>query len=96
MLRDRRVSVRPAENPLLVAHHMNAEVTKDDLFQIPIGRVILNPLHVAAEPVPLVQNRTMGVGEPRRIIHLVGSQLTEPLQMRLQVIIKRRVEIEPQ
>ena len=66
------------------------------LLQLAIGRVIFDPLHVAAELVALVQHRRMAVGEPRAFVEMAAGERAEAVEMRLDVAEQRLRQMQPQ
>ena len=68
---------------------MNAELAERGGFQLAIGRVIFDPLRVAAELVALVQHRGVAVGQPRAFVEMTAGELAEPVEMRLDVAEQR-------
>jgi hypothetical protein len=65
---------RPAQDALACRHRVNAEFAERGFFQLAIGRMIFDPLGVAAKPVALVQHRRVAVGEPRALIEMPAGQ----------------------
>jgi hypothetical protein len=47
--------------------------------------MVFDPLYVAAEAVALMQHRHMAVGKPRAFVEATAGQLTQAIQMRLDV-----------
>ena len=50
------------------------ELAEGGALKLPIGRMILDPLHVAAEAVALMEDRGMAVGEPRAFIEMAAGE----------------------
>ncbi len=65
-------------------------------LQFAIGRVIFDPLRVAAEFVALVQHRRMAVGEPRAFVEMATGEPAEPVEMRLDVVEQRIRQMDTQ
>ena len=65
-------------------HRVDAELAEGDAFQLAIGGMIFDPLHVAAKAVALVQDRRVPVGQPRAVVEMVAGECAEPIQMRLR------------
>ena len=80
-----RIGLRPAQNALAQRHRMDAELAERGLLQFAIGRMIFDPLRVAAKTVALVQHRPMAVGKPRAFVEMAAGQAAEPVEMRLDV-----------
>ena len=68
---------------------MNAEFAERGALQLAIGRVIFDPLRVAAETVALVQHRGVAVGQPRAFVEMTAGERAEPVEMRLDVAEQR-------
>ena len=96
VLGDNRVSVAPAQNALADRHRVNAELRERDLLQFAIGRVIFDPLHVAAEAVARVQDRRVAIGEARAFIEMTTGERTQPVKMRLDMVEDRLGQMNPQ
>ena len=75
---------------------MNAELAEGRLLQFAIGRMIFDPLHVAAKAVALVQHRRMTVGKPRAFVEMAAGECAEPIQMRLDMVKQRIRQMQPQ
>ena len=65
---------------------MNAELAEGGALELAIGRMVFDPLHVAAELVALVQHRPMTVGKPRAFIEMTAGKLAQPVEMRLDML----------
>ena len=85
-----------AQHAAAMAHRVHAEFLERDLLHFAVGRVILDPVLVAAEAVARVQHRRMFVGGEGEIIEPVARQLAQPLEVRFHLLGERRVEIERQ
>ena len=86
---DHGIFVGPAQNALADRHRVNAELAERGGFQLAIGRVIFDPLRVAAEFVALVQHRGVTVGEPRAFVEMTAGERAEPVEMRLDMAKQR-------
>jgi hypothetical protein len=64
---------------------VNAELAERGALELAIGRMILDPLDVAAEPVALMQHRHVPVGEPRTLVEMTAGQRAEAIEMRLDM-----------
>src|ERR1700751_3934735 len=53
---DHGISTGPSENTLAQRHRMNAELAESDALEFAVSGMVLDPLHVAAETVALVQD----------------------------------------
>ena len=61
------------------------ELAEGMTLQLAIGRMVLDPLGVAAEAVALMQNRPMTVGQPGAFVEMTAGQAAEPVEMRFDV-----------
>ena len=68
---------------------MNAEFAERHALQLAIGRMVLDPLHVAAEAVALVQHRNVPVGQPRAFVEMTAGEPTQAVEMRLDMAEQR-------
>ncbi len=75
---------------------MNAELAEGGALEFAVGRVILDPLRVAAELVALVQHRRMAVGQPRAFVEMAAGHGAEPVEMRLDVAERRVRQMQAQ
>ena len=58
--------------------------------------MIFDPLHVAAEPVALVQHRHVAVGQPRAFVEMAAGERAEPVEMRLDMAKQRVGQMDAQ
>ena len=75
---------------------MNAEFAERSVLQFAIGRMILDPLRVAAEAVALMQHRHMPVGQPRAFVEMAAGERAQPVEMRLDMTKQRIGQMDPQ
>jgi hypothetical protein len=75
---------------------VNAEFAEGGAFELAIGRVIFDPLYVAAETVALVQHRHVTVGDPRAFIEMTAGKVAEAIQMRLDMAKQRLRQMDAQ
>ena len=75
---------------------MNAELAERGALQFAIGRMIFDPLRVAAEPVALVQHRHVAVGEPGAFVEMAAGELAQPVEMRLDMAEQRVGQMDAQ
>ena len=68
---------------------MDAEFAERGALQFAIGRMILDPLRVAAEAVALMQHRHMPVGQPRAFVEMAAGERAQPIEMRLDMAKQR-------
>ena len=90
------IFVRPAHDALADRHRVNAELAERGALQFAIGRMIFDPLHVAAEPVALMQHRRVAVGEPRAFVEMAAGKRAEPVEMRLDMAKQRVGQMDAQ
>ena len=64
---------------------MNAELAEGGALEFAIGRVIFDPLHIAAEAVALMQHRHMPVGQPRAFVEMTAREAAQTIEMRLDM-----------
>ena len=67
-----------------MAHGVELEVAEGDPLHLAIGRMILDPVLVAAEPVARMQHRRMPVGDAGELVEPAAGKQPEALEMRLQ------------
>jgi hypothetical protein len=96
MLGGDRIFVGPAEDALADRHRVNAEFAEGGALEFAIGRMIFNPLHVAAEAIALMQHRHVAVGEPPAIVEMAAGKPAEALKMRLDVTKQFLGQVDPQ
>ena len=64
---------------------MHAELLEGDLFHLAVGRVIVDPVLVAAEAVARVEDRWVLVGDLRQRIEPIAGEFAQPVEMRRHV-----------
>ena len=77
-----------------MAHGVELEIAERDLLHLAIGRMVVDPVLVAAEAVPAFEHRRMLVGDARQLIQPAAGQLAEAMEMRLQPPEIFRLQIE--
>jgi hypothetical protein len=75
---------------------VDAELAERDALQFPISWMIFDPLHVAPEPVALVEHRTMAVGQSRAFVEMAAGKFAQPIEMRLEMADQPFREINAQ
>ena len=75
---------------------MDAELAEGGALQLAIGRMILDPLGVAAEAVALMQFRHVPVGKPRAFVEMTAGQRAQPVEMRLDMAKQRIRQMDAQ
>ena len=75
---------------------MQAELVEADLLHLVIGRMMLDPLHVAAEAVAVVEDRRMLVGLVGPAIEVAAGQSAEPVEVRpeMRLLVGGEIEAE--
>ena|GEM_PF-14680 len=68
---------------------MNAEFAERGALQLAIGRMIFDPLRVAAKTVALMQHRHVAVGKPRAFVEMTAGERAQAVEMRLDVAEQR-------
>jgi len=67
-----------------MAHGVKLEIAERDFLHFAVGRMIVDPVLVAAEPIACVQDRRVLVGGPRQFVEPAARQRTEVMEMRFQ------------
>ncbi len=88
--------VRPAQDALAQRHGVNAEFAERGALEFAIGRMIFDPLRVAAEAVALMQHRHVTVGEPGAFVEMAAGERAEPIEMRLDMAKQRVGQMDAQ
>ena len=86
---------RPAEDGAMRCG-VQAELVEADPFHLVIGRMMLDPLLVAAEAVAVVQHRRMLVGLVGPAIQIAAGECAQPVEVRPEMDLLVRAEIEAQ
>jgi hypothetical protein len=94
-LHQRRHAGRPAEDRPM-RRGMQAELVEADLLHLAIGGVMLDPLHVAAEAVAVVQHRRMLVGKAGPTVEIAAGELAQAVEVRPEVRLFLRRQVEPE
>ncbi len=77
-----------------MAHGVELEIAERDRFHFAIGRMVIDPVLVAAEAIPCIQDRRVLVGGPGEFIQPAAGQRAEAVEMRLEPLKIVRFEIE--
>ena len=85
-----------AERAGAMAHGVKLEIAERDFLHFAVGRMIIDPVLVAAEPVARIQHRRVLVGDPRQFIKPAASERAEAIEMRLQPAKIIRLQVEPE
>jgi hypothetical protein len=79
-----------------MAHGVKLEISECDLFHVAIGRMVVDPVLVAAETIARVQHRRMLVGEASQFVEPAARHRAEAIEMLLQIAKIFRREIKRQ
>ena len=82
VLHQRMRRLAHAQHAGAMAHGVHAELLEGDLLHLAIGRVVVDPVLVAAEAVARLQHRRMLVGDLRQLVEPVAGQRAQPIEMR--------------
>ncbi len=79
-----------------MAHGVKLEIAERDLLHLAVGRMVVDPVFVAAETVARMQHRWMLVGGFRQLIQPAARQRPEAMEMRLEPpkIVRRQIELQ--
>jgi hypothetical protein len=94
VLGDGGVGRGPAEDARAVRHGVDAELPVGDALELSVRRVVLDPLLVAPEPVAVVQDRHVPVGQARAVVQLVARERAQAVEMRLDMTSERRGKVD--
>ena len=79
-----------------MGHGVHAEILEGDRLHLAVGRVVVDPVLVAAEAVARLQHRRMLVGHHGEIVEAVAGERPQPLEMRRHRRPQAGLEIERQ
>jgi hypothetical protein len=85
-----------AEHAGAMAHGMKLEIAECDVLHLTIGRMVFDPVLVAAKTVARMEHRRMLVGDPREFVEPAARKPAEPIDMRLQPPKIVRLQIKRQ
>ena len=94
VLGDGRHRLGPAQHAAAMAHGVDAESPEGDLLHRAIGRMMLDPLLVAAIAVARMQDGGMTLGHLGEIVQLRARQRAQLGEMRREVVDQRRGHVE--
>ena len=79
-----------------MAHGVKLEIAECDRFHFAVGRMVIDPVLVAAEAIARIQYRRMLVSGPRQFIQPAAGQRAEAIKMRLKPpkIVRLQIELE--
>ena len=82
-----------AERAAAMAHGVKLEIAEGDVFHLAVGRVIVDPVFVAAKAIARMQHRRVLVGDPRQFVEPAAGERAEAIEMRLQLAEIVRLQI---
>ena len=85
-----------AERAAAMAHGVKLEIAECDALHLAIGRMVVDPVLVAAEAVRGVEHRRMLVGGAGEFIQPAARQLAEAMEMRFQPPEILRLQVQPE
>ena len=93
---DRRQRAIHAERAGAMAHGVKLEIAERDVLHLAVGRVVVDPVLVAAETVARVQHRRMLVGDPGEFVEPAAGQRAETIEVRLKPakIIRFQIKLQ--
>jgi hypothetical protein len=75
---------------------VQAELGEADALHFPVGRMVFDPVGVAAEAVAMVQDRGALIRLQGKLVEASASELAETLEIRREMPQRRLVQVEPQ
>ena len=93
---DRRQRLLEAEHAAAMAHGVELEIRECNLLHLAVGRVVLDPVLVAALAIARMQHRRMLVGDRRKLVETPTGQSPQPLELRREAGARIGVEIHRQ
>ena len=85
-----------AERAGAMTHGVELEIGECDLLHLAVGGMIIDPVLIAAEPIPRMQKRRMLVGNPCQFVQPAAGQHTQPIEMRFQPRKIIRFQVDPE
>ena len=79
-----------------VAHGVKLEIAERDCFHFAVGRMVVDPVLIAAKTVAGIQDRRVLVGGPRQLIQPAPRQRAQAVEMRLEPPKIIRLQIYPE
>ena len=77
-----------------MGHGVKLEIAECDGFHFAIGRMVLDPVLVAAQSIPCVQDRRVLVGDPGQLVQSAAGQCAKAMEMRFEPLKIIRFEID--
>src|SRR6266536_5325218 len=77
-----------------VAHRVELKIAEADPLHFAVGRMVLDPIFVPAVAVARMEPGRMLVGDRRELVEPPAGQPAQALEMRLEMIPQRRLDIE--
>ena len=79
-----------------MAHGVKLKIGEGDRLHLAIGRMIVDPVLVAAEPIACIQHRRVFVGGPGQLIQPAARERAEAIEVRIQPaeIVRQKIKRE--
>jgi hypothetical protein len=79
-----------------MAHGVKLEIAECNGFHLAVGRMVIDPVLIAAKTIACIQHRRMLVSGSRQMIEPAAGQRAETMKMRLQPskIIRLEIKLE--
>ena len=77
-----------------MAHRVQAQFAERDPLHFAVGRMILDPILVAAEAVARMEHRGMLVGGVGKLVEAAARESAEAIEMGLEVGAQSGLDIE--
>jgi hypothetical protein len=79
-----------------MAHGVKLEIAERDFLHFAVGRMVVDPVLVAAKAIPCIQHRRVLVGGPGQFVQPTARQRAQAIEMRLEPpkIIRLEVQLE--
>ena len=88
------IDVGPSEHAGAMAHRMQSEFAERDPLHLAIGRMILDPILVAAEAIARMKHRRMLVGDVGKFVEAAAREFAEAIEMRLEMRAQRGLHVK--
>jgi hypothetical protein len=76
-----------------MAHRVQAQFAERDPLHLAVGRMIFDPILVAAKPVARMEHRGMLVGGVGKLVETAARKSAETIEMGLEVCAQRGLHI---
>jgi hypothetical protein len=77
-----------------MAHRVKLEIAERDSLHFAVGRMVLDPVFVAAKTVACIQDRRVFVGDPGQLIQAAAREYAKAIEMRFQPSEIGRLQIK--